>query len=142
VEIGNIHTHFESISYDVNWGWKTFYMEYCMANQLRIFVKSFFFFHSLNRYAERFSLLNVTDRLFVYFLHNKSAVCLHFLQGRCTRDNFNELSSDDGLSASVVKESQFVNHLASILAGAVHGLHPRGLLGAGALFQAVVDQGS
>ena len=79
-------------------------------------------------------LLNVANQLFsVYILLNELAVCLHSLQSSCTRDNFNELSSDDSLPSPVELEGELLNHLSGVLAGVVHGSHPGRLFGAGSL---------
>ncbi len=55
------------------------------------------------------------------------------LQSSGTRDNFNKLSSNDGLSGSVKGDGEFVNHFTGVLAGVVHGSHSGALLAASSL---------
>lgn len=61
------------------------------------------------------------------------------LQGSRSRNDFNELPRDDELSGPVETQREFVNHLSSVLRGAVHGGHSGGLLGAGVLLHGIVD---
>lgn len=42
---------------------------------------------------------------------------LHVLRGRGTRNDFNELSGNDGLSGTIVKNLVLANHLTSVLGG-------------------------
>src|SRR6185295_6771130 len=51
-------------------------------------------------------------------------------------DDFNEFLSDVGLPLPVVAQRQFLDHVAGIARGAVHGAHARPLFGGGILQQA------
>src|SRR5262245_32934632 len=51
-------------------------------------------------------------------------------------DDFNEFLGDVGLPLPIVAQRQFVDHIASIAGGAVHGAHARALFGGGILQKA------
>ena len=53
-----------------------------------------------------------------------AAVDLHVYR---TSNNFNQLSSDDGLPGSVEENLEFINHFSSVLRGVLHGLLTGGL---------------
>lgn len=70
----------------------------------------------------------------------KTSTCFLF-QGSGTRDNFNKFPGDHGLTGPVECESEFVNHLSSVLGGVVHSRHTRRLFGAGTFLQGVEEHG-
>ena len=63
------------------------------------------------------------------------------LQSSGTRNDLNELSSNDSLSGSVEGDGEFVNHLSGVLGGIVHSRHPRALFRASSLLQGIVEKG-
>lgn len=65
---------------------------------------------------------------------------MNLLQCRCSGNDFNQFTGDHGLSGTVEGQTELVNHLASVLAGVLHGRHPGRLFAAGTLFESVVDQ--
>ena len=67
--------------------------------------------------------------------------CLVFLQSRCTRNDFDKFSRDDGLSCTIEGEREFINHLASIFTCTVHGRHPWRLFWTSILLHCVIDEG-
>jgi hypothetical protein len=66
----------------------------------------------------------------------------NLVQSSGTRDDFDQLSGDDGLTGSVECQRELVNHLAGVLRRVVHGSHSRGLFRAGALLHGVEEHGS
>lgn len=63
------------------------------------------------------------------------------LERGSSRDNLDELASDDGLSGPVEREGQLLDHLSGVLGGVVHGGHAGALLGAGAFLHGVEYHG-
>jgi len=63
------------------------------------------------------------------------------LQSSGTRNDLNELSSNDSLSGSIEGDGEFVNHLSGVLGGVVHSRHPRALFRASSFLQGIVEKG-
>ena len=62
------------------------------------------------------------------------------IQSRGARNDLDELSGDDRLSGAIERERQLADHLAGVLARAVHGRHASALLRSGVLLETVVEQ--
>jgi len=58
-----------------------------------------------------------------------------------SRNNFDKFFRDDGLSGSVVRDLELVNHLARVLGSVIHGGHPGALFAAGVFLHGEVDDG-
>jgi len=58
-----------------------------------------------------------------------------------TGNNFNEFFRDDGLSGSVVRLLELVDHLGGVLGRVIHSRHPRALFAAGVFFHGEINDG-
>eukprot|EP00128_Syssomonas_multiformis_P013172 Colp12_sorted_trinity150504_noHs@35989 len=70
-----------------------------------------------------------------------STIIILFQRGS-TRNNFNKLSGNDGLTSTVVGKVKLVNHLTSVLGSVVHSSHTRRLLRSGTLAHSVEEGGT